>query len=232
MTLESTSPSASLAVRAAPTSPRKSDILEAALECFNRLGYAQATIADVRRKSGASVGSIYHHFGDKEGIAGALYVEGLRRYQFSQMEKVLGGAPQTGAGTARGLIRGMVIHSIDWMISNPNWAQYLFEMRRKEGVAAAETEIRRETAAFFIQLSTRMKPHVERGEIRELPMEVMGALLVGPAQEIMRHWLRVGVPGNVNSIREELAEAAWRSLQPKVAKTPRPKVRNSQKTSN
>ncbi len=220
MISEFASPAAAHPVRAAPRSPRRADILEAALACFNLLGYAQATIADVRRESGASVGSIYHHFGDKEGIAGALYVEGLRRYQSSLMQKILGNGPQTGARTARGLIRGIVTHSLDWMMTHPDWAQFLFEMRRTEGVAAAEADIRRETSAFFTQLSARVERHVKRGEIRNLPMEVMSALLVGPAQEIMRHWLRAGVPKDVNSIRDELADAAWRSLRTMAGRSP------------
>ncbi len=33
------------------------------------------------KRSGASVGSIYHHFGGEDGIAAALYVEILREYQ-------------------------------------------------------------------------------------------------------------------------------------------------------
>jgi AcrR family transcriptional regulator len=213
MNFETKSPRTSHTPRPAPPSPRRTDILEAALACFNRLGYANATIADVRRESSASVGSIYHHFGDKEGIAGALYVEALRRYQANLLEKITGSGSRTGARTARGLVRGIVIHSIDWMIAHSKWSQYLFEMRRTEGVAAAEPVIRRETAAFFAQLSARMKAYIEKGEIRDLPMEVTGALLVGPAQELVRHWQRVGVPKNVNRVRDELAEAAWRSLR-------------------
>ena len=60
---------------------RRQAILDAALQAFTESGTTAATVDDVRRLSGASVGSIYHHFGDKEGLAAALYVEGLRSYQ-------------------------------------------------------------------------------------------------------------------------------------------------------
>lgn len=186
---------------------RRTAILEAALACFNRLGYAQATIDDVRRASGASVGSIYHHFGDKEGLAGALYVEGLRRYQSSLLDAA------GGFRGARGLVRGIVAHYIDWVTANPAWAQFLFETRRAEGVAAAESAIRQETRGFFEQLGARLVKHVQRGEIRALPMEVTSALLIGPAQELARHWFRRGAPEDLGRIREELADAAWRALR-------------------
>src|SRR6266566_5134063 len=60
---------------------RRSRILEAALACFNERGFTATTIEEICQRSGASVGSVYHHFGGKEGLAAALYVEGLRGYQ-------------------------------------------------------------------------------------------------------------------------------------------------------
>ncbi len=50
---------------------RRDQILAAALGAFAEKGFAAATIEDVRERSGASTGSIYHHFGDKEGLAAA-----------------------------------------------------------------------------------------------------------------------------------------------------------------
>ena len=50
---------------------RKQAILEAALAAFLQKGVLATTIDDVRERSGASVGSIYHHYGSKEGIAAA-----------------------------------------------------------------------------------------------------------------------------------------------------------------
>jgi AcrR family transcriptional regulator len=62
------------------TSPRSSDVRErvlaAALHLFTKQGYFNTSVPDIVRASGCSTGSIYHHFGDKEGIAKALF-EGL-----------------------------------------------------------------------------------------------------------------------------------------------------------
>ena len=67
--------------RAASTEKRRRKILDAALHCFLERGFAAATAEEIRERSGASIGSIYHHFGGKEGLAGTLHVEGLRDYQ-------------------------------------------------------------------------------------------------------------------------------------------------------
>lgn len=48
-------------------------VLDAVLVLFNQRGYFATSVQDISRESGVSVGSIYHHFGDKEGIARDLY---------------------------------------------------------------------------------------------------------------------------------------------------------------
>jgi AcrR family transcriptional regulator len=82
---------------------RKREILDAALRGFAEKGLAGTTVEEVRRRSGASVGSIYHHFGDKEGIAAALYVASLQDYQRGLQELLADGSgPEQ---TIRALVR-------------------------------------------------------------------------------------------------------------------------------
>lgn len=50
-------------------------ILEAAREVFTIAGFSDANIADVVAKAGASVGSLYHHFGGKADLYLALFEE-------------------------------------------------------------------------------------------------------------------------------------------------------------
>ena len=43
-------------------------ILDAATEVFSARGFSAATMADIVEHSGASIGSIYHHFGGKKEL--------------------------------------------------------------------------------------------------------------------------------------------------------------------
>lgn len=56
--------------RAAAT---RRSLLDAAREVFGAAGFAEASIADVVARAGASVGSLYHHFGGKADLYLALY---------------------------------------------------------------------------------------------------------------------------------------------------------------
>mgnify|MGYP006202907829 CR=1 FL=1 len=58
----------------------KRDIFRKALRLFNEQGIEATTIEMIRDRSGASIGSLYHHFGNKERIIGALYLAGTAQY--------------------------------------------------------------------------------------------------------------------------------------------------------
>lgn len=66
--------------RAAST---RSALLAAAREVFAASGFAEASILDVVGRAGASVGSLYHHFGGKAELYLALFEE----YQRGQEER-------------------------------------------------------------------------------------------------------------------------------------------------
>ena len=51
---------------------RRQQILDAAVECFSRIGFYRATIEDIRLESGLSRGAVYHYFKSKEDIIDAL----------------------------------------------------------------------------------------------------------------------------------------------------------------
>jgi AcrR family transcriptional regulator len=64
--------------RAATT---RGGLLEAAREVFSASGFAEASIADVVARAGASVGSLYLHFGGKSELYLALFEEYQQRQE-------------------------------------------------------------------------------------------------------------------------------------------------------
>ena len=61
----------------------RATLLEAARGVFAESGFAEANIADVVSRAGASVGSLYHHFGGKADLYLALFED----YQARQEER-------------------------------------------------------------------------------------------------------------------------------------------------
>ena len=55
--------------KSARTRNMRQYILDTALRLSTRDGYFDTSVHDVQRVAGVSIGSIYNHFGGKEGIA-------------------------------------------------------------------------------------------------------------------------------------------------------------------
>jgi AcrR family transcriptional regulator len=193
--------------RAARVTERKEAVLEAALACFEELGYGEATIEDIRARSGASIGSIYHHFGSKEGIAAALYVDALEQYHAGMRARA------AAARSARTFVRGIVQYHLDYAAKHPARARYLHLMRRAESVRELEPSLRASTKEFLRELKAHAQRWVEREELLDLPPLVFLAVVIGPAQEVLRHWASGRAKVDLGSVRDPLADAAWRAVR-------------------
>lgn len=186
---------------------RRAGILDAALAAFAERGYEATTIADVRRRSGASVGSIYHRFGDKRGIAAALYVECLRDYQ-EGLARTLARNSDAEAG-----IRGLVRHHLRWVDANRQRAAFLFE-RREPGVAEASVaEVRALNAELFELVRGWLGPHVDAGVLKPISLQLFYVIVLGPSQEYARHWLRDPERSPIRRAERVLAQAAWDAVR-------------------
>lgn len=85
MSSMSTRPVRAAAGRAATT---RGALLGAAREVFCASGFAEASIAEVVAGAGASVGSLYHHFGGKAELYLALYEDFQQRQEARAVEAV------------------------------------------------------------------------------------------------------------------------------------------------
>src|SRR3978361_2256030 len=55
-------------------------ILDAAREVFGELGYDNATVRDIIRRTGLAAGTFYNYYRSKEEVAAALSDDGARRF--------------------------------------------------------------------------------------------------------------------------------------------------------
>ena len=187
----------------APPGSRRAAILDAALNCFVRRGYSSTTVDDIRRASGASVGSLYHHFGGKDRIAAALYVAGLADYQ-GGFQAVL-----AEHGDARSGVEAIVAYHLQWVDEHADLARFLLAMRETEVIAAAAPELHRRNRAFFAAVHAWFARHAE---LPDLPADLLEPLLLGPTQEFVRHWLAGRATTAPARAQAVLAAAAWHAL--------------------
>ena len=75
---------------------------------------------DIRRLSGASTGSIYHHFENKEMLAQALYLEGRSDLNASLLAAITGKPPREG-------IKDLIYAYLDWFEQHPDLGQFVMQ---------------------------------------------------------------------------------------------------------
>ncbi len=192
----------------ASTHGRKRDIIHAALTCFTEKGFTNTSIEDVCSQSGASVGSLYHHFSSKERLASAVYLEGIRDYQTGLVAEL------ERHGQAREGVRAVIRFHLEWVENNPDWSRYLFQQRHAMFMADSEGEFARMNADFMARMSAWFRKRIEAGGIRKLSPDLYPAVLLGPCQEYARLYLEGSHVTPVNKAADVLADAAWTALDP------------------
>jgi AcrR family transcriptional regulator len=92
------------------SSKTQNKLLDAAESLFFLDGYDATSVADIARKSGFSVGSVYHHFKDKKAIAFALFDRMTSEYAVTAKEAC---APERWNGaTITDILKGYIHFSI------------------------------------------------------------------------------------------------------------------------
>jgi AcrR family transcriptional regulator len=192
--------------------PRRQAILDGALSCFLRSGVTGTTIDAIHRESGASVGSIYHFFGSKEGVAADLYLDTLRDYFDTYLAALRSGR------SARAGIQGSVRVHLNWVVTHEARAKYLFHCRELDVIEESVPAIARLSEQFYHQANAWLAPHVEHGRIKSLSPRLCQALWMGPSVEYARLWLaRSGESFDILDAQSTLARAAWDSIKGRAA---------------
>ena len=196
---------------AAEPSDRRQDILNAALACAIDSGVDAVSIDRVRERCGASVGSIYHHFGNKDGIVAALFFD-IFHDQSRSVQAQLDAAQGVEAG-----VQALVTGYLDWVVAQPERARFLFQARSAVATGARTPDLAEAARRRNQALVAWFEPHRQAGRLRNLPCELMPSLVMGPVQSYCRAWLS-GNTGQGSlpaptTYRAELADAAWRSVR-------------------
>lgn len=182
-------------------------LLQHALECFAEFGIEATSIEMIRERADSSVGAIYHHFKNKEGIVGALFSAALQ----DQMQQRTAALQQ-----ARGMQQGVTViigRYIDWVVQNPDFARFLFMARRRLGAeqnAAVALQNQRRNQAVFVWL--QQQADAEIAQLAKIPRELLLSLILGATESYCRAWLSHKVSTTPTLYKQALIDAAWQSI--------------------
>lgn len=202
--------------RAKPGSSRD-HIAAAAIELFVERGVAGTRVEDILAAAGASVGSFYHHFGDKLNLAATVYLDLLQRFQ-SDLLVELDRHERT-----EDAIRGLVVAYLRWAGADPRAMGYLHQCREPSVTEIAGGEESRLREGFDGRLADWVGTRAANGELRVLPFEHSFALWLGPAAQLVRAAIEPSghsaapepdaLAAHLAQAERVLADAAWEALR-------------------
>ena len=194
--------------RTKETEGRRARVLNVVIDLQRKGGSEAITLARVSKAARVSTGSIYHQFGDKDGLLDAAFESLILDYRAYVLDRVT-----SEGNTARRYVSALVSAHLAWVFDHPDEARTLFRTRRALSGERAQAA-RRATGAFAAEVLGGLRKVARSGEVVALPSAYAAAVVLGPAQEIVRQWLGGRLPDldPAEAIRA-LSEAAWRAVK-------------------
>ena len=192
----------------APQKGPRDRILDASLKLFVEQGYFNTNVPDISRESKCSVGSIYHHFLNKEEIADQLFKNGIQEFRAALSTAF------EADDNVEATIRRLLIAFMAFAEDNQLLARYLWLNRHSEFIS---DKVSKPTMIGFDSFGRRLtrviRTGAKKGEIPILKAEIFWSIVFGIPLSFIRDWLEGYTTTSPSEAAPIIAEACWSALQ-------------------
>lgn len=178
-------------------------VLETALELFSTAGYFNTSIHDIRRESGVSIGSIYHHFGNKESLAKALYDNLLERMD-AGLREVMEREPG-----CRARCDGIIAFLFRAATDDPRAMRFVLEARHREFLPHEPPVC---SSQPFMRMRECIEQGIASGEVRAIEVPVAATAVFGGAIRLLHLHLDGVLEEPLSRYLASMQDAAWRAI--------------------
>lgn len=195
-------PTAKTATRTKPPDTRDA-ILDTALTLFTERGYFNTSVHHIQKAAGISIGSIYHHFKNKEAVATALYdrlTEEMSRMILTVME-----AHHTVQDRCRAVVKALFALTGE----HPEKMAYMLHANHAEFINARKPVC---SSVPFEMISSMVRNGMDTGEIRPMDPVAATVSIFGGALRLIHLKLDNALPRPLPDYFDEVWEAAWRGV--------------------
>jgi AcrR family transcriptional regulator len=176
-------------------------VLDAAAQLFDARGFAAVSIGELTAASGVSNGSIYHHFGSKEGVLAEVVAGALEGYHETLLAAL---AEHDGDGP--GGVRAAVAHELAWFVDHPREARLVLAHR---DAVAATGRLRGSNRAVLKAVGAWAREAIDP----DLDINLFHAVVLAPARSIGALWATKRIKNDPTTYAAALGDAAWAGLR-------------------
>lgn len=178
-------------------------VLKTALTLFSSKGFFNTSVHDISNESGVSIGSIYHHFKDKEGIARAMFVsivESLHR----QLDDI-----ETHHHTAHDRCHAVMKLLFEMTEAQPELISFMLNAKHREFLPDEKPMC---SSVPFERMRSFASNGMRTGEVRVMDPMICAASVFGGAIRLIHLRLDGLVDKPLTECLQDTWICAWRSV--------------------
>ena len=179
-------------------------ILTAALDLFVDRGYHNVSIHEIQKTSAVSIGSIYNHFGGKEGVAKALYTHILN--EIDELVDRIIQEVESPAEQCKEIIKQLFGHTE----THRNIIAFVFHAKHNEFISDDPLIC---NASPFMKMKDIVNKGIECGEFIEIDSWVAMSSLFGGAIRMIQLRLDGLLEKPLLEYYDVVVRTAWEGLQ-------------------
>jgi TetR/AcrR family transcriptional regulator, acrAB operon repressor len=197
----------------------RSQLLDAALRVFSRVGYATTRLDDIAKAAGVTRGAIAHHFGGKPDLFTALMAERIATIQRLAVEAVQGG------GTPRQRLRRLMVALLQRLVDDPDYRAVQELMLFQLGAVPDELRGRHadahREATFDTGLDRLLSAGIAAGEFRpDLDRPAVIKAILGLLAGLAVNWLAAPDAFPLKTMAEPIVDTFLAGLTERHDRTP------------
>lgn len=179
------------------------------MQCVVEGTWDSTSLRAVRERAGVSNGSLFHYFPSRLELTAAVVGQALQEHQRVMLAQ-LGAEPELA-------VAGAVRQHPSWVNDNRPAARLLLSAPAELLRLSLSGPVLDNNRHFFVEIASWLRQQGWQGRV---PLPVVLALWVGPAQEYSRQCLGGDDEPALMEAADALGAGAWAALQPLLNDTP------------
>ncbi|MCU7798433.1 MAG: TetR/AcrR family transcriptional regulator [Candidatus Thiodiazotropha sp. (ex Myrtea spinifera)] len=182
-------------------------ILTAALDLFVERGFHNVSVHDVQKSANVSIGSIYNHFGGKEGIAKALYYHLMKEFE-EMIDEVI-----SEDLTSRERCNKIIALLFEYTETRRNIISYMLHAKHREFLPDEPPIC---SSSPFKAMRNIVQQGIQAGEIRQGEPWIAAATVFGGAIRMIHLRLDGVIKEPLTNYYDELIDCIWSGMNPET----------------
>ena len=177
--------------------------MTAALELFVKEGYHKVSIHDIQKQADVSIGSIYNHFGGKEGVAQGLYDHLLK-----EMDLVIDEVQSTSQ-SAEARCQTLIHRLLTYTETHRSIVAFIFGTRHREFLSG-QTPLC--SSRPFVRVREMVEQAIQQGHLRPMTPWVAASVVFGSTIRLIQLRLDGMIEQPLPELADEVISMVWQGV--------------------